>query len=314
MREANMRRSRVVVSKSVLRKAVLGLWPGPLRAFLIAGTMVATSFGSAASPAGSGQPPVLGEVFRDCAECPEMVVVPPGSFVMGSPETEPGRDPEEGPQRTVTFDASFAIGRYEVTYDDWDACLRGKGCDGYLPDDQGWGFGKRPVIRVSFHDAQHYVAWLRRRTGRDYRLPSEAEWEYAARAGTTTPFWTGERLDSNQANFHEHSRSAEAASRKGRYRGMTVEVDEPPFKPNAFGLFHTAGNVWEWVEDCFSASYLGAPTDGTAWIRADCANRVLRGGSWSEGPRSQRSAARFIGTPDMQLDSFGFRVARKLGP
>ena len=161
------------------------------------------------------------------------------------------------------------------------------------------------MIRVSFHDAQHYVAWLRRRTGKDYRLPSEAEWEYAARAGTTTPFWTGERLDSNQANFHEHARSPETASRKGRYRGMTVAVDEPPFTPNAFGLFQTAGNVWEWVEDCFSASYLGAPTDGTAWIRADCANRVLRGGSWSEGPRSQRSAARFIGTPDMQLDSFG---------
>ena len=134
-----------------------------------------------------------------------------------------------------------------MTYDDWDACLRGKGCDGYLPDNQGWGFGKRPVIRVSFHDAQHYVAWLRRRTGKDYRLPSEAEWEYAARAGTTTPFWTGERLDSNQANFHEHARSPETASRKGRYRGMTVEVDEPPFTPNAFGLFQTAGNVWEWV-------------------------------------------------------------------
>ena len=312
-----MRRSRVAVSiqSHPIQESALRRRSCPLRTVLIASLLAAwplSAVGQEESPASRGEHRAGGEVFRDCPNCPEMVVVPPGSFVMGSPETEPGRDPEEGPQRAVTFSAPFAIGRYEVTYDNWDACLGDKGCDGYLPDDQGWGFGKHPVIRVSFNDAQRYVAWLRKRTGQDYRLPSEAEWEYAARAGTTTPFWTGVRIDPDQANFHQHATSAAAASQKGQYRGRTVDVDEPPFKPNAFGLFHTAGNVWEWVEDCFSASYLGAPTDGTAWARADCSNRVLRGGSWYEGPRSQRSAARFIGSPEMQLDTFGFRVARRL--
>jgi formylglycine-generating enzyme required for sulfatase activity len=258
----------------------------------------------------------VGEIFRDCPNCPEMVIVPPGSFVMGSPGTETGRDLDEGPQRTVTLATSFAIGRYEVTYDEWELCLKDRGCDWYLPDEQGWGFGRRPVIRVNWNDAQNFVKWLRQRTGKPYRLPSEAEWEYAARAGTSTPFWTGSTINSDQANIHQHIGSRryleETPDPRSMYRGMTVEVDDPLFRPNPFGLFHTIGNVWEWVEDCYSDTYQGAPSNGKPWLWEGCPNRVLRGGSWYEGPAQQRSAVRFIGSPDMQLDTFGFRVARDL--
>ena len=135
-----------------------------------------------------------GQTFKDCAECPEMVVVPAGSFMMGSPEHEEGRTYFEGPQHRVTFSQPFAIGKYAVTFDEWHACVADGGCDGHQPSDANWGRGKRPVINVSWHDAQAYIAWLKRKTGRDYHLPSEAQREYATRAGTTTPFWWGSTI------------------------------------------------------------------------------------------------------------------------
>ncbi len=219
-----------------------------------------------------------GDTFRDCNECPEMVVVPSGSFLMGSPEDEEGRYDNEGPQHRVTIAEPFAIGVYEVTFDEWDACVAAGGCNGYRPDDDGWGRGRRPVINVSWDDAQAYVDWLSDRTGEEYRLPSEAEWEYAARAGTTTRYWPGDEITAEYANF-------------GRNVGRTIEVGSLG-RPNAFGLHDVHGNVWEWVEDCWNDSYAGAPANGTAWTSGDCGRRVLRGGSWDDYPRSLRSAYR----------------------
>ena len=227
--------------------------------------------------------PRAGEVFRDCDGCPEMVVVPAGTFRMGSPATEEGRWDGEGPQHRVRV-SSFALGATEVTFDEWAACVRGGGCGGgYRPDDEGWGQGARPVINVNWEDARAYVRWLSRETGESYRLPSEAEWEYAARAGTTTPFHTGATLSTDQANY-------------GRNRGQTTPVGT--FAPNAFGLYDVHGNVWEWVEDCWHNSYRGAPNDGVAWtVGGDCGRRVLRGGSCHFIPRYLRSAARASGSP-----------------
>jgi formylglycine-generating enzyme required for sulfatase activity len=141
------------------------------------------------------------DTFQECEQCPEMLVVPAGSFMMGSPADEPERESEEGPQHRVAIAKAFAVGKFPVTFDEWDACLRDGGCNGHRPADQGWGRGKRPVINVNWNDAKGYAAWLSRKTGRTYRLPSEAEREYVTRAGTTTPFWWGSSLSTSQANY-----------------------------------------------------------------------------------------------------------------
>ena len=237
-----------------------------------------------------------GRVFRDCDGCPEMVVIPAGEFMMGSPVSEEGRDDDEGPQHRVTV-RSFALGVTEVTFDEWEACVRGGGCDGYRPDDAGWGRGARPVIYVNWDDARAYVSWLSRETGESYRLPSEAEWEYAARGGTTTPFYTGTTISTGQANYSID-------------RGQTTPVRT--FAPNPFGLYDVHGNVWEWVEDCWNGSYRGAPADGSPWGAGDCGRRVLRGGSWLGYPRHLRSAARDGFTAGNRYSRAGFRVARTL--
>ena len=243
--------------------------------------------------------PKVGERFRDCAECPEMVVVPAGSFLMGSPESEWGRDGDEGPVHRVEIAEPFAIGVYEVTFAEWDACAADGGCGGYLPDDEGWGRGRRPVINVSWEDAQAYVRWLSAKTGKRYRLPSESEWEYAARAGTRTPFHTGETISTDQANCY------------GKYyRDQTVPVDT--FGANEWGLHDVHGNVSEWTEDCWNNSYAGAPTDGSVWTNGDCSRRVLRGGSWYITPSFLRAANRIRNTTGYRSDSIGFRVARTL--
>lgn len=215
---------------------------------------------------------------------PNMVRIPGGSFVMGSPASEPGRDNDEGPQRTVQV-AAFYMSRTEVTFAQWDACVDDGGCNGYRPADQGWGRGSRPVINVSWNDAQAYVQWLQRRTGQRYRLPSEAEWEYAARAGTTTAYSTGASISTSQARFNSNSTAAVGS-----------------FPANSLGLYDMYGNVWEWVEDCYSANY-DAPRG--------CSGRVNRGGSWNlDYPQSLRSANR-VGYAPASRDSFvGFRVAR----
>ena len=247
------------------------------------------------------------DVFRDCRSCPEMVVIPAGTFQMGSPASEERRYDNEGPRHSVSL-RSFAMGTKEVTFDEWDACVRGGECSGYRPDDEGWGRGARPVINVSWEHAQAYVSWLSATTGARYRLPSESEWEYAARAGTTTPFHTGAMISTDQANYNGYY--TYGSGRHGTYRGRTTPVGT--FAPNAFGLYDVHGNVWEWVEDCWHDDYRGAPSDGTAWTRGgNCGRRVLRGGSWSDTPRHIRSANRDWDYPGLR-GGVGFRVSRTL--
>ena len=258
--------------------------------------------------------PGTGSVFRDCPQCPEMVVVPSGSFTMGSPSSEKYRLDNEGPQRRVTIGYAFAVGKYEVTFAEWDACASSGGCGGYRPSDSGWGRGKRPVINVSWKDAKSYVGWLSRKTGKEYRLLSESEWEYAARAGTTGPFHTGGTISTDQANYNGRYRYG--SGRRGGYREKTVPVGS--FGSNGFGLHDMHGNVWEWVEDCWNGSYAGAPSDGSAWKSGDwdCGRRVLRGGSWNNGLWDLGSAHRAgdgTGFVFRYFDS-GFRVARTLAP
>ena len=250
----------------------------------------------------------VGTTFRDCDSCPEMIIVSAGSYQMGSPSSEAGRDDDEGPVHQVTIPRPFAVGAYEVTFAEWDACVDSGGCGGYRPDDEGWGRGRRPVINVSWEDAQRFVAWLRQGTGHEYRLLSEAEWEYVARAGTTTPFHTGSTIATSQANYDGNYTYGNG--RTGEYREKTVLVGS--FNANTFGLYDVHGNVWEWVEDCWNDSYRGAPSDGSAWERGDCGRRVLRGGSWYDYPRSLRSANPIRYDPGNRSYYDGFRVARTL--
>ena len=246
-----------------------------------------------------------GEEFRDCDECPKMVEIPAGTFRMGARASEGGRwDRREGPQHRVKL-SWFALGVTEVTFDEWEACVRGGGCDGYRPDDEGWGRGARPVVNVSWDDAQAYVRWLSRKAGMSYRLPSEAEWEYAARGGTTTPFHTGTTISTDQANYD--GRYVYGSGRRGTYRRRTTPVGT--FAPNAFGLHDVHGNVREWTDDCWHESYRGAPADGSPWLGGTCSNNVLRGGSWGDSPRLLRSAARLRRTTENRNSRAGFRVA-----
>jgi formylglycine-generating enzyme required for sulfatase activity len=237
---------------------------------------------------------------------PEVMVVPAGEFMMGSPTTEKGRSLNEGPQHKVTIGHPFAVSKFDVTFADWDACVSVGGClkEGRA-NDEGWGRGKQPVIDVSWNDAKAYAAWLSMMTGKTYRLLTEAEWEYAARAGTTTPYFWGDKIGKGNANCVDC--------------GSDWDNRQPSpvgsFKPNAFGLYDMTGNVWRWVEDCDHFNYDGAPTDGSAWTTGDCSRRVFRGGSWGTEPRGVRSARRRIGsTPGSRDSRLGFRVGRTLLP
>ena len=234
-----------------------------------------------------------GDRFKDCDACPEMIVVPAGSFRMG--DLDGGGYRYEKPVHRVTIPQPFAVGIYEVTFAQWDACVAGGGCSGYRPKDRGWGRGERPVMYVSWEDAKAYVSWLKRKTSLEYRLLSEAEWEYAARAGTTTKYHWGNSFDASRANI-------------GR---KTVPVGR--YEANRFGLHDMHGNVWEWVEDCWHYSYAGAPSDSRAWASGDdCALRVLRGHSWYNLPRLLRAAGRYGFDVDLRGFNLGFRVARTL--
>ena len=252
---------------------------------------------------------VPGRRFRECAACPPMVVVPAGAFTMGSPQREGGRYPDEGPRRTVTIAAPFAVGVTEVTFAQWEACLQADGCGGYRPDDAGYGRGQRPVVNVSRAEAASYLEWLGRKTARAYRLPSEAEWEYAARAGAGTPFHTGDTIAPSQANYD--GTSAYGAGVRGAFRGRTLPVGA--FAANAFGLRDVHGNVWEWVADCWNDSFQDAPSDGAAWREGDCERRVQRGGSWSNAPKDVRSAVRNWRAAGHKDANSGFRVVREIG-
>ena len=211
----------------------------------------------------------------------------------------------EGPIHRVTIPEAFAVGKYAVTFDEWDACVSAGGCS-HKPEDKGRG--RHPVMSVSWKDAQEYISWLSKKTGKTYRLLSEAEWEYVARAGTTTPFHTGATISPSQANYHgDYTYNG---SSKGENRNRTIPVGS--LGANQFGLHDVHGNVWEWVQDCGNTSYKGAPSDGRAWTTGDCSRRVLRGGSWLHEPRLLRSSDRFWYGTDERYYYIGFRVARTL--
>ena len=236
-----------------------------------------------------------GDVFRDCGECPELVVVPPGEFDMGSNDFE-----FEKPVHKVTIGKAFAIGRREVTFEEWEQCVAAGNCR-YRPDDRGQGRGERAVTDVSWRDAVAYVEWLGQKTGHKYRLPSEAEWEYAARGGTKTTFWWGRDVGARLANCRDC----------GGGTGQQV-MPTGSFSANPFGLFDTAGNAAEWVQDCWNDSYRNAPRDGSAWTSGQCGQRVLRGGSFDSQARYLRSASRFRYDADVRYYANGFRVVREL--
>ena len=258
-----------------------------------------------------------GDVFSDCRGCPEMVVIPLGEFVMGSPEGEEGRDDNEGPQHIVRIERPFALGKYEVTFAEWDACVAGGGCGAYRPSDVNLGRGIRPAISVNWEHAKAYVGWLSRQTGKEYRLPSESEWEYAARAGTTTARYWGEDADGGCGYANVYDRKGGSWMRFDWQHfdcdnGYARTAPVGSFPANSFGVYDMLGNVSEWVEGCWNWSYMGAPDDGSAWQRGVCDWRVRRGGSWLDPPRNLRGAARRHGETEYKGFSIGFRVARTL--
>jgi formylglycine-generating enzyme required for sulfatase activity len=241
-----------------------------------------------------------GQEFRECAkDCPTMVVVPSGSFVIGSRDTERGRRRNEGPQQQIDIARQFAASKYPVTFAEWDGCTAVGGCPKAL--DSGFGRGLKPVINVTWEEANQYVTWLSQMTGRNYRLLSEAEFEFAARAGTATAFPWGDELGVGKANCV----------------GCSQLVSPGPtpvgqFSPNAFGLFDMHGNVGQWVDDCYFDSFTGIPLDGKARTANDCERHVVRGAGWDSGPAGIRSAARTFGTLPRRDFNIGFRVARTL--
>ena len=293
-------------------KAVRRIWgvgPKPVALLLWIAGMLTSPRASVAQE--------VGEVFRDCNVCPDMVVVPAGSFMMGSPETEEGRDDDEGPQYRVNIEYVLAVGVYEVTFDEWDACVRRGGCEGYEPEDEGWGRGRRPVIHVSWEDAWRYADWLAEETGEDYRLLGEAEWEYVARAGTGTARYWGEtvRVQCQYANGYDRSAMTEMGAERQSAGCRDRQVRTAPvgsYQPNGVGLHDVLGNVWEWVDDCWNGTYEDAPTDGSSWYTGDCSLRVLRGGSWLTRPEHLRSAARLWNGTGRRFRDAGFRVARTI--
>jgi formylglycine-generating enzyme required for sulfatase activity len=246
------------------------------------------------------------EWFKDHEHGPDMVVVPAGEFLMGSTDVA-----GEQPVHKVVISSPFAVGKFAVTFAEWDACVADGGCNGYKPDDNEWRRHRRPVINVSWHDAKLYIDWLNAKTGKAYRLLSEAEREYVTRAGTTTPFWWGPEITPKQANYngtHTYNGSTE-----GEYRGKTVPVDS--FEPNPWGLFNVHGNVFEWCEDIWHDTYSYAPTDGSAWLQGvDDHRRVVRGGSWLSYPQGLRASSRYWDFTGYRSANFGFRLARTLNP
>jgi formylglycine-generating enzyme required for sulfatase activity len=261
-----------------------------------------------------------GDSFRECArDCPEMVVIPPGEFWMGSREGEGDQDGSEYPQHKVKIDKPFAAGKYEVTWDDWEACVAMRGCDGRPTGDGGFGRGRQPLINVSWEQAKDYVAWLSRMTGKPYRLLTEAEWEYAARGVTSAdaphpPYPWGDKAS------HEYANYGTDQCCNGRIEGRDEWFYTAPvgkFPPNAFGLHDMHGNVWEWVEDIWHDNYRGAPVDRSAWTEGggeDASRRVVRGGSWNSVPQFLRSAVRYGNSTDVRDFNLGFRVGRTLTP
>jgi formylglycine-generating enzyme required for sulfatase activity len=290
--------------------------------------------------------PRPGTVFQDCADCPRMVVIPAGNFTMGSPASEAERGVDEGPQRQVAITQPFALGRSEVTVAEFRRFAeesgykteaeregRAQGCSGFIyadplaaapgsPAVTSWrspGLAQaesHPVLCVSWNDARAYAQWLSKKTGKRYRLPSEAEWEYAARAGSVTArYWGDDPVQAcrfanvaDQSRFQTWGFGQKHECTDGNY----FTAPAGGYAPNRFGLYDMLGNAWEWTEDCWNASYAGAPADGSAWLSGDCAQRVCRGGSWSTVPRFARSATRYKNPADYRDNLTGFRLARNV--
>jgi len=253
-----------------------------------------------------------GDSFRECTPrlegkdyCPDMIVVPPGTFQMGLPQTDKEAFTNVFPQHQVTIAKPFAVSKFELTFDEWDTCFGHNGCTQHPPD-ATWGRGQRPVIFVSWDDAQQYVTWLSKITGKPYRLLTEAEYEYATRAGTTTAYPWGDEIDLN-------GKAMANCNGCGSQWDFKQTAPVGSFPPNKFGLYDMEGNVLEWVEDCYHPNYQNAPADGSAWLSGRaCSNRVHRGGSWNGIAVSLRSAVRDWNTPDNRYYAVGFRVARTL--
>ena len=273
----------------------------------------AETWREAATTAAAGK---ASEPVKDCDDCPEMVVLPPGTFLMGSPESDTDAEKDERPQHPVTIGEPFAISRYEVTKAEYAAFVeatypRGNGC--YIWTGREWRFNanadwrepgfaqtdRDPVACVGWLDAQAYVEWLSGKSGQRYRLATEAEWEYAARAGTTTRYATGDTMAEKDAKF-------------GQNPGKTTPVGSYP--PNPWGLSDMHGNLWEWTEDCYNDNYDGVPSNGRASVEGDCTDRVERGGAWNDLPGNLRSAARSRVGPAFRGDNLGFRVSRTITP
>ena len=245
------------------------------------------------------------DFFRECAkECPEMIVVPAGDFLMGSPANEKGHREDESPQHRVHVAKPFAVSKFEVTFEQWDVCVTLGRCA--QVSDNGMGRGTQPVINVTWHEARQYVAWFSIMTGQSYRLLSEAEWEYAARSGTDTAYSWGDEIGKGNANCNGC----------GSRWGQPAPVGS--FAANKFGLYDMHGNVWEWVEDCWHDNYVGnPPSDGSAWTTAcldvnDITRRVMRGGSWNVSPQYLRAAQRSRPETAYRSINLGFRVGRTL--
>ena len=271
--------------------------------------------------------------LADGGEGPQMVIIPSGRYLMGGPDGEEESFSDERPQHLVTIARPFAMACYASSFDEYD-CFVAAMSDrsdpqpappGLLrrllgakpeppqvsidrPSDDGWGRASRPVINVSWEEVVAYAQWLSEQTGKHYRLPSEAEWEYAARAGTTTPFWWGETINTDQANYDGNY--TYGGGPEGEYRQQTLPVDR--FEPNPWGLYQVHGNVYEWLQDCWNDSYKDAPDDGSAWEQGNCGRRLLRGGSWFLKPWRLRSAYRFRFEPGGRGGRVGVRLAQDL--
>jgi formylglycine-generating enzyme required for sulfatase activity len=285
---------------AALASAALFLW-GPVSQFFSSAPDAAAPIETTAARQSSAASSVDlgGSPFRDCeALCPEMVVVRGGAFTIGS--NAPGRDADERPEHAITI-MRFAVAKYETTFAEWDACANAGACR--TVSDGGWGRGTRPVINVSWDDAQTYVRWLSQQTGKTYRLLSEAEWEYAASGNTRTQYWWGDANPScdttvrNGANFDPCN-----------HRTMPVGS----YSANPFGLYDVHGNVWEWVQDCYDLPYANAPRDGSALESPNCERRSIRGGNWYFSGRDMQTTNRWMQLAQIGSNEVGFRVARSL--
>jgi formylglycine-generating enzyme required for sulfatase activity len=326
-------RVRMEVSRASNNEQIPWMSSSLIDEFHFAGGGKTSSSGTAPTPVAGSNTPLTREQerllkpkdsFQECADCPEMVLLPAGEFMMGSPDNEPERYAQEGPQYKVKISRPFTLGKLKITRDQFETFVRetsysiADGCytveGGEVAERVGRSFrnpgfaqeGNHPAVCVNWYDATAYVDWLTRKTGKLYRLPSEAEWEYAARAGTTTPFWWGSSITPEQANYD--GSTVYAGGDKGENRHKTVAADS--FKPNPWGLYQVHGNAFEWVGDCWNDSYKNAPADASAMLIGNCTRHVRRAGAWNYPAATLRSAYRDSRPGTTRGANMGLRVAR----